>query len=69
MDIARAIYNLRVNKEWSQQELADKLFVSRDLVSKWETRQRRPDWQTIEKIAEIFCVQTSVIADKNELLF
>lgn len=69
LDIARAIYNLRVNKEWSQQELADKLFVSRDLVSKWETRQRRPDWQTIEKIAEIFCVQTSVIADKNELLF
>ncbi|MCR4719426.1 MAG: helix-turn-helix domain-containing protein, partial [Firmicutes bacterium] len=35
----------------SQEELAGRLFVSNDLVSKWETGKRRPDWAMIEALA------------------
>lgn len=68
MNIAKAIADLRVRHNMSQEELAAILFVSRDLVSKWEAGARRPDWQMIERIAEVFDVSTDAIADKNELV-
>ncbi|MBQ7718929.1 MAG: XRE family transcriptional regulator [Clostridia bacterium] len=69
MNIAKAITDLRIKLGISQQELADALFVSRDLVSKWETGVRRPNWQMIEKTASYFCVPVSSIVDKNELAY
>ena len=69
MNIAKAISVLRLNRNISQEGLAAVLFVSRDLVSKWETGTRRPNWQMIEKIAAFFDVPTSYIVDKNELVY
>lgn len=69
MNIAKAIADLRLGRGVSQEELANILSVSRDLVSKWETGVRRPDWQMIERIANAFEVLPSVIADKNELVY
>ena len=69
MNIAKAISDLRLSRNISQEDLASELFVSRDLVSKWETGVRRPNWQMIEKIAAFFEVPTSCIADKNELVY
>ena len=68
MNIAKAIAELRTGKRLSQEELAAKLFVSRDLVSKWETGARRPDWQMIERIAEVLDVSPSRIVNKNDLV-
>ena len=69
LNIAKAISDLRLSRNISQEDLALELFVSRDLVSKWETGVRRPNWQMIEKIAAFFEVPTSCIADKNELVY
>lgn len=69
MNIAKAIANLRVTHHLTQEEFARVLFVSRDLVSKWETGVRRPDWQTIEKIADLFHVSVDCIIDRNELAY
>ena len=69
MNIAKAITDLRISHNVSQEELAAVLFISRDLVSKWETGARRPDWQMIEQIARFFNVSTAVIVDKNELVY
>ncbi len=69
MNIAKAISDLRLSRNISQEDLASELFVSRDLVSKWETGVRRPNWQMIEKIAAFFEIPTSYIADKNELVY
>ena len=69
MNIAKAISDLRLGRNISKEDLASALFVSRDLVSKWETGVRRPNWHMIEKIAEIFDVPTSYIVDKNELVY
>ncbi|MBO7376412.1 MAG: helix-turn-helix transcriptional regulator, partial [Clostridia bacterium] len=63
MNIAKAISDLRLSRNISQEDLASELFVSRDLVSKWETGVRRPNWQMIEKIAAFFEIPTSYIAD------
>ena len=69
MNISKTIADLRMTHNLSQEEMAGMLFVSRDLVSKWETGVRRPDWQTIEKIAGLFHVSTDAIINRNELAY
>ena len=69
MDLGKTIASLRTERNMSQQQLADVLFVSRDLVSKWENGSRRPDYTMIERIAEAFGVRADDIADRNDLIF
>lgn len=47
------IKNLRKNKGFSQEELANKLNVVRQTVSKWEKGYSVPDAEMLKKIAEI----------------
>lgn len=53
----------------SQETLAGILHVSRELVSKWENGQRRPDWSAIENIAAALGTESDRIVDKSELIF
>lgn len=69
MNISKAIADLRIRRNITQENLAAALCVSRDLVSKWETGARRPDWRMIERIARFFDVPTDVIVNKNEMLY
>ncbi len=52
MQTGLIIRSLRIKANLSQEQLAEKLFVSRELVSKWETNQRRPDRAMIRQLAE-----------------
>lgn len=54
MQTGRKIAALRKEAGLTQEELADRLFVSRDLVSKWENGKRRPDGETLGKLAALF---------------
>lgn len=49
-----AIYRKKLNM--SQEELGEKLFVSRSLVSLWELGDRFPDYNSIVRMSEIFGV-------------
>ena len=69
VDIGKKIADLRTLHNMSQQTLADLLFVSRELVSKWENGIRRPEYRMIGKIAGIFNVPVDAVADKNDLIF
>ena len=69
MNIGKRIAELRTTNDISQQALADLLFVSRDLVSKWENGMRRPDYQTIERIAEVFRISVDSLIEKKDLIF
>ena len=69
MNIGNAIAEQRARKNMSQQELADSLHMSRDLVSKWENNLRRPDYGMIEQIADVFGISADEITDRNDLVF
>lgn len=61
MNIAYRIQNLRKTKGLSQEELAEKIGVSRQAVSKWESDQSMPDLDKIIIISEYFDVTTDFI--------
>ncbi len=66
MILAEKIIKLRKHFGWSQEELAEKLAVSRQSVSKWESTNSVPDLNKIIKLAEIFSVSTDFLL-KDEL--
>ena len=53
MDINERLYELRKNNNWSQEELAEKLNVSRQTVSKWESSKTIPELEKLVKLSEI----------------
>lgn len=52
--LAKNIKNLRKANNMSQVELAEKLHISPQAISKWENKKSIPDMLMIKKIAEIF---------------
>lgn len=61
VNIADRIQYLRKQKGYSQEELADKVGVSRQAVSKWESEQSTPDLEKIIAMSELFEVTTDYI--------
>ncbi len=66
MILADKIIEERKKNGWSQEELADKLGVSRQSVSKWEGAQSTPDLEKILKMSSIFEVSTDYLL-KDEI--
>ena len=61
MNLADRIQDLRKRRGLSQEELADKLGVSRQAVSKWESGQSTPDIERIILMSEFFEVTTDCL--------
>ena len=61
MIIADKIIENRKKNGWSQEELAEKLGVSRQSVSKWESAQSIPDMKKILLLSETFGVSTDYL--------
>ncbi|WP_440874015.1 helix-turn-helix domain-containing protein [Thalassotalea sp. PLHSN55] len=61
MILADKIVKLRKQMGWSQEELAEKMNISRQSVSKWESANSIPDLNRIIKLAEIFDVTTDYL--------
>lgn len=66
MILADKIIDLRKKNGWSQEELAEKLDVSRQSISKWEGAQSVPDMSRIIKLSEVFDVSTDYLL-KDEI--
>ena len=54
MKFSEKIITLRKKKGWSQEELAQKLGVTRQTVSKWELDQTVPDMNKLVEISKLF---------------
>lgn len=68
MILAEKIIQLRKQCGWSQEELAEKMNISRQSVSKWESTNSIPDLNKIIKLAEIFDVSTDfLLKDEYEI--
>ncbi len=61
MILAEKIVRLRKQVGWSQEELAEKMNVSRQSVSKWEATNSIPDLNKIIILAELFEVSTDYL--------
>ena len=66
MILADKIIRLRKKNGWSQEELADKMNVSRQAVSKWESAQTIPDLEKILQLSTLFGVTTDYLL-KDEI--
>ncbi len=65
MIFADKLVDLRKKSGWSQEELAEKLNVSRQAVSKWEGAQSIPDMARIIQLSELFSVSTDYLLKDN----
>ena len=61
MKINDKICDLRKKAGWSQEQLAEKIEVSRQAVSKWESGQSLPDIEKVVMLADIFHVSTDYL--------
>ena len=59
--LADRIQQLRREHGLSQEQLAEKLNVSRQAVSKWESAQAQPELDKIIALSELFCVTTDYL--------
>lgn len=66
MILADKIIGLRKKCGWSQEELAEKMNVTRQSVSKWESAQSTPDLGKILQLSGLFGVSTDYLL-KDEL--
>ena len=68
MRLSEKIMDLRNRSGWSQEELADRLGISRQSVSKWETGESTPDIDKIIRMSELWNVSTDYLLKEEEAL-
>ena len=61
METKTAILELRKRRHWSQDELAEKLAVTRQAVSRWENGETVPNTDTLKLMAQIFEVSVDYL--------
>lgn len=66
MSLGERLLELRKSKHLSQEEVADKLNVSRQTISKWETDSSTPDFDKIIPICELFEISTDELLTGNK---
>ena len=66
MILGEKIARLRRKNGWSQEELADKMEVSRQAVSKWESGQTMPDLERILRLSPLFGVTIDYLLKDGE---
>lgn len=64
--LGERLYTLRTNRDMSQGDLAEKLNVSRQTVSKWENNMSIPELDKIISLSEVFGVSVDYIVKGQE---
>lgn len=65
MSFEKNLENLRKQKGWSQDDLADKLNLTRQAISKWETGTSKPDIDNIKNISQLFSVSIDELLNND----
>ena len=61
METKDVIYSLRTKRGMSQDELAEKLYVTRQAVSRWETGETVPNTETLKLLSAVFDVSINTL--------
>jgi transcriptional regulator with XRE-family HTH domain len=65
-DFAKIFKLLRLEKNLSQQDLADRLKISKSSVSMYERGEREPDFEMLENIADLFNVDIDFLLGRTD---
>jgi len=68
MTFGEKLKKLRTDSGLTQDELAEKLYVSRTAVSKWESDRGYPNIDSLKAISEFFSVSIDVLLSSDEML-
>lgn len=68
MEFYQRLQELRKQSGLTQEELADKLFVSRTAISKWESGRGYPNIDSLKAIAKFFSVTVDELLSSNEAI-
>ena len=68
MNLAEKILQLRKQQGLSQEELAEKVGVSRQAISKWETGESVPEIERVANLSKIFQVTTDYLLNTDVML-
>lgn len=69
MDTKTVIYELRTKHGLSQDELAQKVFVTRQAVSRWENGETVPNTETLKLLSNVFEVSINTLLGSPRKLF
>lgn len=69
MTLGEKLYTLRTKQNMTQEQLAEKLQVSRQSISKWESDATRPDLGKLKFLAEFYHVSLDALLDENVDIF
>ena len=68
MEFNEKLQELRKQMRLTQEELAEKLYVSRTAISKWESGRGYPNIDSLKEIAKFFSVTVDELLSPNEVL-
>lgn len=68
MEFGEKLQTLRKSRGWTQEELAEALFVSRTAVSKWESGRGLPNIDSLKEISKLFSVSLDELLSGDKLL-
>ena len=61
METKEILLKLRNNAALSQEELAEKLYVTRQAVSRWETGETTPNTETLKQLSRLYNVSINTL--------
>ena len=61
MDIGKQIKKYRTEMKFSQEELSEKIFVSRQTISNWENNKNYPDVKSLLLLSSLFNVSLDIL--------
>ena len=61
MDFSQIVKQLRQERGWSQQEVADRVGLNKMTISQYENGKRKPSFEMIEALAEVFHVDLNYL--------
>lgn len=68
METKSVIFELRTQKGWSQDELAERVFVTRQAVSRWENGETIPNTETLKLLSKLFNVSINTLLGSPQQL-
>lgn len=61
------IKELRLSKKLTQQEVADRIGITRPAYTAYESGKRQPDFDTLETLAQLYEVTTDYLLGRNKV--